>query len=69
MLFLLVYLFLLVAWIRIVGRFIKEGPVLAEAKAARKGTAEGPKGSKASAAAEVAEESAEHAARSRKKEA
>lgn len=68
-LFLLVYLFLLVAWIRIVGRFIKEGPVLAEAKAARKDAAEGSKGSKASAAAEVAEESAEHAARSRKKEA
>ena len=33
LLFLAVYLFLAVAWVRIIGRFIKEGPVLAAAKA------------------------------------
>ncbi len=36
LLFLVVYLFLAVAWVRLIGRFIKEGPVLAEAHAAKK---------------------------------
>ena len=65
LLFLVVYLFLAVAWVRLIGRFIKEGPVLAEAHAAKKAE----KGAAKASDKAVAEAAADDAADSKKKEA